>query len=296
MQNEELFNKISEEIDRDFQNQEQKIKKLEEVEAMKERARAYEGRDMVISSEELIKKIKERKEDAKYFTGFGQLDDIVGGFRTKQLNTLTAATGSGKTTFAMELTIRLREYNPIWFPFEESGEELITKFLEREEKPPLFYLPENMTDKTTKWIEHKIIESIAKYNSKFVFIDHLHFIVPFTAERHDLAVGKTMRELRAIAKKWDVCVFLICHLKKTRMTETPDLDDIRDSSLISQESDSVILLWRKTKKEKGEIKITNLTKVSVQKNRRTGKTGNIEMCFQDGRFLESAWERDNDDY
>jgi replicative DNA helicase len=140
-----------------------------------------------------------------------------------------------------------------------------------------------------EWIEKKVIEGIVKFNSKVVFIDHLHFIVPFSQERQDLKIGETMRELKSIAKRWNICIFLICHLKKTRMDTNPDLEDLRDSSFIAQEADTVILLWRRTIREDGEIKVTNQINLSIQANRRTGKTGNIKLTYQDGHFTEYDW-------
>jgi replicative DNA helicase len=283
-----------EKLEKEIVKTSQDVDKIEDIERLKETAKRYEGDDAVISSEELVERIKNRPEELKLKSGFSGIDRLLDGFRLQQLITLTAATGSGKTTMAMELTIRLKEYNPMWIPFEEGAEELINKFLERNEDPPLFFTPEHIIDKTLEWVEQKIVESIAKYNTKVIFIDHLHFIVPFTTERHDLAVGRTMRELKGLAKKWNICIFIICHLKKTQVTEKPNIDDLRDSSFIGQESDSVIMLWRATKRTTEGIEITNDVVVSVQKNRRTGRTGNIKMTFKDGRFYEQDWQHQQD--
>jgi replicative DNA helicase len=283
-------------LQKEIKKQEGVVEQEKRLEQLKEKARKYEGDDQVISSEEFIKKIKSRPEEEKLKTGFRDLDYILDGFRLNQLITLCGPTKTGKTTFAMELTIRMKEHNPMWIPFEEGAEELIAKFLDRKEQPPQFYTPEHLTSKTINWIEQKIVESIAKYNTKVVFIDHLHFIVPFTVERHDLAVGRTMRELKGLAKRWNVCIFILAHLKKTKLTEQPTLEDIRDSSFVAQESDTVMMIWRRSKRVNGKMEITNDSGLSIQANRRTGKTGNIEMVFKDGRFLEKAWEVEHYDY
>ncbi len=284
------ISKFIEHLEEDIRRESENVEKINEIERIKEVARKYEGDDAIISSHELVERIKNKPEELKIKSGFSGIDRLLDGFRLQQLITLTAATGSGKTTMAMELTIRLKEYNPMWLPFEEGAEELINKFLERKEEPPLFYTPEHITGKTIDWVEQKIVESIAKHNARVIFIDHLHFIVPFTSERHDLAVGRTMRDLKGLAKKWNVCIFIICHLKKTQVTEKPNIDDLRDSSFIGQESDSVIMLWRATKRTTEGIEITNDLVVSVQKNRRTGRTGNVKMTFKDGRFYEQDWQ------
>jgi replicative DNA helicase len=74
------------------------------------------------------------------------------------------------------------------------------------------------------------------------------------------------------------------------MDTQPTLEDLRGSSSIAQEADTVLLLWRESKRKKGEVVITNNVNVSVQANRRTGKTGNVKMIFENGHFLEQEWK------
>lgn len=199
------------------------------------------------------------------------------------------------TSFAIELTSNLKDEHPMWLPFEEGAEELVQKFLDRNEAPPLFYTPDRMSGNTLLWVEKKIIEAKAKYGTNIIFIDHLHFIVDF-GENMSLQIGRTMRELKRIAKDWNVAIVLIAHLKKTKMDVTPTLEDIRDSSFIAQEADTVIMLWRETKMVNGDIEITNNVNVSVQANRRTGKTGNVKMIFSNGRFLQEDWKHKDDTF
>ena len=246
----------------------------------------YNGDDKLISSLDVAARIKSSPPEVKHMTGMNSLDNIIGGFRNKQLVVIAAPTKNGKTSFCIDLTARLRPLNPLWLPFEEPADELVGKFMERGELPPLFYTPERIRGNTLLWVEKKIIEAKVKFGSQVVFIDHLHFIVPFSSERQDLMIGQTMRELKKIAKQWNVVIFLIAHLKKTKLTTAPDLEDLRDSSFIAQEADTVIMLWRKTEREAGEVVISNEVVISVQANRRTGKTGNITLKFDNGRFLE----------
>jgi hypothetical protein len=196
------------------------------------------------------------------------------------------------TSLCIELTSRMKELNPMWLPFEEPAEELIQKFLDRREEPPLFYTPNNMAGNTLLWVEKKIIEAKAKFNSQIVFIDHLHFIVPMTSDRQDLAIGQAMRELKRMAKQWNVIIFLIAHIKKSKVETAPDLGDLRDSSFVAQEADTVIMLWRETNRKNNEITISNNVNLSVQANRRTGKTGNMKLVYENGKFLEEDWTKE----
>ena len=271
--------------------QESKIQ-TENLSRLKEIAKVYNGEGKVVSFQEIAERIKTQPEEFKMMSGWTGLDDLLKGFRLQQLVVVSALTKSGKTSLLMDLTSRMKEFNPLWFPFEESAEELIRKFLERGEEPPHAYTPEAMIGNAVDWIETKIIEAIAKFNTKMVFIDQLDFIVVPGADSHALRVGETMRRLKNIAKKWNVTIFLICHLVKAKMSEQPTLEDLKGSSSIGQEADTVIIIWREMKKEQGQVVITNNVNVSVQANRRTGKTGNVKMVYVNGHFIEKDWQQD----
>lgn len=281
---------------KDLENQIIKVDKeiytAETLERLNVIWREYNGEDKLISSKEIAEKLKNAPPEEKIHTGFKDFDDIINGFRLKQVVVIAGATKNGKTSWAVEMTSRMADQNPMWLPFEESSEELVQKFLDRGEQPPHFYAPERMSGNTMLWVEKKIIEAKAKFNSKVIFIDHLHFIVDMGGENMSVQIGKTMRELKRIAKFWNVCIFLIAHLKKTKMEVQPELDDLRDSSFIAQEADTVMMVWRKTEILDGQIEVTNEVNVSIQANRRTGKTGNVKFLFENGKFIISTKKYD----
>lgn len=295
MKNSEFIAKLDKELQETTRNKEEAIR----LKSLYDKAIRYEGDDEVISFEEVVSNIKKQKDELKIFTGWSSFDAILKGFRLQQVVVVSALTKSGKTSWLMDLTSRIPEHNPVWFPFEESAEELMRKYLERGEKPPKGFVPKQMRGSTLEWIEKRVIESIAKYDSRVVCIDQLDFIVPLGGDNHSLRVGQAMRDLKAIAKKWNVCIFLICHLVKTKMDMQPTLEDLKGSSSIGQEADTVILLWREMSKKDGQVVITNNLNVSVQANRRTGTTGNVKMIYEGGKFSEHDWaagvsEEDND--
>lgn len=277
-------------LEKEIKSTQKEMVQAQSLERLKQVAQIYKGEDQVIPFEEIADKVKNEKEEVKIMSGWAGLDNLLKGFRFQQLIVVSALTKSGKTSFLMDLTSRIEAYKPLWLPFEESAEELIRKFIERGDEPPRGFTPSSMKGNTIDWIESKVVEAIAKYDCKVVFIDQLDFIVPMNGDSHALRVGQAMRDLKAIAKKWNIVIFIICHLVKTRMDEQPNLEDLKGSSSIGQEADTVILLWRETKKEKGEVIITNNVNVSVQANRRIGKTGNIKMIYENGKFLEQEWK------
>lgn len=278
-------------LDGEIQQMENDEKKIEAQARLEEAMSQYNGEDKLVSSLEILERIKTQPEEDKFMTGIERLDMILKGFRKNQLIVLAAPTKSGKTQFCVELTIRMADTKPVWIPFEESAEELIRKFYDRGEAPPIFYTPKVITGNTVEWVEKRVIEGKVKYGSKLFFIDHLHFIVPFTSDRLDTRIGKTMRELKTIAKKNGVMIVLVAHLKKTNLTVSPTLEDLRDSSFIAQEADTVMMLWRKAKRnDDGDMEITNDTLLSVQANRRTGNTGNVKLTYANGRYTEKDWK------
>ena len=287
---EKLIAKLNNEISETQKGQE----KVESLVRLKEIAKIYKGEDKVIPFEDIKLRIAQGDDELKIMTGWTDFDKLTRGFRLQQLITVSALTASGKTSWLMDMTTRMKDYNPLWFPFEESAEELVRKFLERGQEPPHAYAPENMINNTIEWLESKIVESIAKYDTKVVFIDQLDFIVPFTSENHHLNISRTMRDLKGLAKKWNILIFIICHLTKAKMDSQPTLEDLRGSSSISQESDTVVLLWRESKKEDGQVVITDNVNISIQKNRRYGKTGNVKMVYDNGRFTEQEWKSDEE--
>lgn len=262
------------------------------LERLKEVARIYSGDDKVIPFEDIIQKIKTSKDEEKIMTGWTKFDDIIKGFRYQQVVVVSALTKSGKTSFLMDLTTRIEKYNPLWFAFEESAEELVRKYMERGEEPPKAFTPEAMKGSAIDWVESKIVEAIAKYDSRVVFIDHLDFVVSFKAENHHLNVAQAMRDIKGLAKKWNVVIFLVCHLTKAKMDMQPTLEDLRGSAAIGQEADTVIILWREARRENGKMVITDNVNVSVQANRRFGKTGNVEMHYDNGKFTEIEWSQE----
>jgi len=247
----------------------------------------YKGEDRVITSEEALSEIDLTKEQYKLFTKIPKLDDIVDGFREGQLVVVSAPTGQGKTSFLQTLTENFDE-RCLWFTYEVGFEEFIQKF----KNPPLFYLPKQLKQNSMLWIEQRIGEAKAKYGCKVVFIDHLHYLLEMQkmseARSLSILVGMMMRELKKIAIRRNVIVFLVSHMKKTAYDKLPEIEDLRDSSFIGQESDMVIFLKRIREREE----YTNKTALKVAKNRRTGKLGTIKLIYNENKFTEYSDEYD----
>jgi replicative DNA helicase len=252
-------------------------------------AETYSGDDRVVSSEELFEEIQRMPVKPKFKSGFTALDNTMQGFVTGEMIFVSGITKHGKTSMCMELSHRFKEQNPLWLSFEEKAIDLLRKFNERTGEFPQIFTPRKNELTNLEWIEKKIVESKAKYDSKVVFIDHLGFIGDAERNRDESEASRyerISREIHSLAVKWDVLIFLLGHLTKVGITQ-----NIKGSSAMAQEADLTMLIWRKTSREGGKIVIGNETNLSLQANRR-GETGNIEFVYENGRFNESVWHSD----
>ena len=123
---------------------------------------------------------------------------------------------------------------------------------------------------------------------KHFFIDQLDWL---TNEKKFLGqeLNNIMKGLKRIAKTWHVVILVMAHITKLDPMQSPTMNDIRDSGNIANKCDTLIMLWRFIKRGKDGLEISNNMTVSVQLNRRTGKTGAVKFTCRDGIFLEDDW-------
>ena len=298
MEIEDIVNKITQEHERS------KIEKGSEegLEKLLAIAKTYEGEDRLIWSTEIAEKLKNEPPPVGHKTGIEPLDLLTGGFRMQQVISMFAHTKHGKTEIAMWLTGLFPDLSPVVIPLEQNAEELLAQRMERGYDIPLFLAPESYeTFVTTDWIEKKVIEGIAKHNSKMIVIDHLGYIdnngEGGKHRRENLAyrLGMVMKEIKGIAKRWGVIVVILVHVSEGDEGKPPSLQDIGNSSDIKKESDTVIGIWRKNSKQNKIRLYEDKTMLSVLANRRFGRNGNVGLRFlvDTGKYIsEQDWVND----
>lgn len=277
------------ELEREIRHNSRELEREEQLARLQAVAESYSGPDEVISSLEMERRIRREGTPEYIKTGIEGLDEIIHGFRKKQLVIISAPPKAGKTSFCLHLTNLLKDYNPLWIPLEQDIEEIVSVNVERGRPVPLFYAPEqNKYPALTDWIENKIVEAIAKYDTKIVFIDHLSFVRPSNTNEKEryVQVGRSVEMLREIGKRLAIPIVLVAHIRKSDPTDIPTVEDLYESGMIHQLADTVIMLWREAYKENKELHYSNNVLLSVQANRRHGTTGNVRFKYQNFTYLE----------
>lgn len=243
----------------------------------------YAGEDRVISSFEIRDRLKKDQGRVGFCVGIPKIDELVEGFQGGELVIITGKTGQGKSLFAQSLTAlfsKMRVWS-LWFSYEMTNRQ----FIERFPNLPLFYMPQTLVGNALNWIEQRIVEGIAKYGVKAVFVDHLHFLIDLAQKQNpSLQIGQIVRTLKLIALKYEIVIFLLCHVEKTK-NDVPSINEIRDSGMIPAESDMVFVVWRIPDDEKKSE--FNLSGVLIDKSRRTGAwRKKVKLIKEDGLLTQ----------
>lgn len=260
---------------------------------LQEVASQYNGEFRLVWSDDLQKEIEARPKKQMHMTGVAIIDDLLGGLREQMMIGLAAHSGHGKTAMGLYLLKQYEYLNPVMIPLEQSNEELIEQRLANGQFVPRFLSPAKHSARVRPdWIEERVVEGIAKYNSRMIVIDHLGYIDPdakYDREQEPLKIERKLQEIKNIAKRWNVIIIVLVHITQLDEGIPPSLLNLKGSSAIKQECDKVILLWRKNEQKQKVRVYQNETLFSLQKNRWSGKNGNIGLAFepQTGNYTES---------
>ena len=224
---------------------------------------------------------------------------ILGGVCAGDVVIISGQTGHGKTSLAQDWTMAMirgeKKVKALWFSYEVLASHLWIKFQEMGmTREDCAFIPAKHTNGNVAWVEAKIKEGKERFGIKAVFIDHLGFLLPKTqgilgknlSQNYASFLTQVMRDLKTIALREEVIIFLPVHMKKPeRGNRGADVDDIKDSSGIGQESDLVFLIERERNKDKdAKSYFTDMTKITLAKNRKTGITVHARFNMINGRF------------
>ena len=267
----------------------------EGLERLKKVASEYNGEYSLVWSTDTLEEIKTRPKKSTHKSGIPELDDLTGGFRPQQMIGVGAQSGHGKTAFGLWLLKQYESLNPVLLPLEQSSEELIEQRYENGQFVPNYLSPKKHSAFVNPdWIEERIVEAIAKHNSKLIMLDHMGYIEAgedYRREGDHLRIEKKLQAIKHLAIKWNVTIIILIQLSQMEEEQAPQLRDLKGSSAIRQECDKIILLWRNNTKSGKARVYDNKVLISLQKNRFDGRNGNIGSAFD---FKTGEYQFTND--
>jgi twinkle protein len=236
-------------------------------------------------------------------SGYSQLDAILGGLRPGELTIVSGDTGSGKSTFCMNLFKNIaEENNPIWINSFELDPRVINRklasivlgkkmknreFTEEEKNDYLSWIKSknvslNIVNEKVdlKWL-NKHFELISLvYGIKFVLIDHFDYIHSSLNKTTLENIDECIRELHILAMKYNVGVILVVHPKQSQESKKITMHDLKGSSSIKQYADNILIVTRMDRLDANDI---GRVEIRIFKNRLLG----VEKSFS-LRYIEES--------
>jgi len=247
-------------------------------------------------------------------SGFEDLDTI-GGFRLGEFIVIGGRPSMGKTQFLINLSLNISTTVPVlYITFDESEFMLTNRFMSSvAEIMPHKILRHDLSEAEKKRISivgdefakrqlfiHDACNSsiaalkitcqkqIQENGIQVIVIDYLQRISSYKHKNYrELEINHICRELKNMAKEWNVCVMVSSQLSRaveTRGgTKRPMLSDLRDSGAIEQDADKVLFIYRPEyyaieEDEKGCTR--GMVDIIVAKNR-NGHIGEIRLRKDD---------------
>ena len=256
--------------------------------------------DGIVDGKSLYDVVTAPTEEAKWDYPFKGMNDMLHGIRYGELITITAGTGSGKTSFVREIASGLCE----------RGETVGILELEANNKRTALGLMSAAVGKALHIGEHKEEElkeafdaTLANWNvylfdgfgsfdpdviynrieylasgleCRIIFLDHLSILLSGLDGDERRMIDSTMTRLRSLVERTGITLYLVSHLRRSNSDSNSheeggrvSLGQLRGSHSISQISDTVIALERDQQSEDSN----NITTVRVLKNRYSGEVG-----------------------
>lgn len=205
-------------------------------------------------------------------TGFADLDNWFK-FLPKQIYLISSATHQGKTTLALNMSARIaNEGHGVFFFSLEQGLFIaprVETILDGNIPNTLGMLESEKLISVDSLI--KTVEELA-VRPELVVVDHLHFMKKDSKFGVTSAIDQMMIEIQNACKRLALPFLIIAHTRKLNEARAPELDDLRDSSSLSQIPSVVMQIDRK-KSDAGVMSDTGM--LYIRKNRLKGRTGSI---------------------
>ena len=274
----------------------------------------YTSREAMAVFVDRISEIYEAKDEDSLGikTGIDTLDEVLGGIHPSDMMIVGARPGVGKTAFALSIMRNIAKTGKRvgFFSTEMSVFQVMSRLtslesgilanklrkadLAEEDWPRLTMATQNIAglnfrvcDKPSITIGELMMQSrawMADGGIDFIAVDYLTRLQPDKQrENQTLSVGEIVTSLKNLARILNIPVVVLAQLNRgseKRADRTPVMADLRDSGVIEQEADQIIMLYRP---EDGA------PEVIVEKNRH-GECGSVRCLFEPGTMHWKQYE------
>ena len=252
-------------------------KKKEKKERVEENMKVYSFTEAEARHEELMKKYGKG-----VTTGYNILDEYFS-FLPQNLYMISAATHIGKTTLVLNIAGRVaRAGYKVLVASLEQGVFVVPRIRS------MFGSEQNLNNisiiappEMPKPEDFLLAMSNMKEQPKLLMIDHLHYFSRGTKGATE-EVDRLIARLQMLANKAEIPVVVVAHVRKLSYSrggkeKPPTMDDLKDSSSLSQIPSVVAMLHREKNSDediqRGEPVFRNEGALYIYKNRIHGRTG-----------------------
>jgi len=270
--------------------------------------------DGIVDGKSLLELVTTPEPPCNHEYPFKGLQQKTHGIRYGELTTITAGTGSGKSSFCRQLATHLLEAGEQvgYLALEESnrrtalglmstavGKPLHLGGYEKQELENIYrssignwnlYLYDGFGSFDPQVIYSRIEYLACGLECKVIFLDHLSILLSGLDGEERRMIDKTMTDLRSLVERTGIHLFLVSHLRRTQQDKNHEegarvtLGQLRGSASISQLSDNLIAL------ERNQQQTDSNTTLRVLKNRYSGEVGvasELQYDLSNCRFSEN---------
>lgn len=215
-------------------------------------------------------------------TGLAKIDKMTEGFMPGELMIVSGQTSHGKTQLSNNIMLNvIRSGKKVMFiTMEMTKEEIGDRFnsLTDDEDIAEGQILLNMHADLAYQDVTRLIERAKEKGCDMVVIDHLHYFSR-SVENATAEVSKIVKEFKSAAVVYEMPIILICHVRKMAAKQHPTIEHLRDSSLIAQDADIVLMVWRD---DTPSSRDPNSVEITLWKNRNRQKKHRRAYLFADG--------------
>lgn len=209
-------------------------------------------------------------------TGFKDLNKLIGGFNKGDVVIIAGRPAMGKSAVALDMVLDLakRGYHSLLFSLEQPKREMVLRMLSSEslidyarlKRNTLFNYEQERLNKAVKWfsskdiyiddtsaisiakLKAKVRKKILKHSIDVIIIDYIQLMSVDKRKGRFEGIGDIARELKHIAKEFNVVVVALSQLnreiEKRGKDAKPLLSDLKESGDIEQVADYIFFIDR----------------------------------------------------